>query len=667
MCGIAGIISLDDRFPILYGITSMTNILRHRGPDDEGYLMADLKTGKAHVFGGKDTPDDVFASPLSYAPKLSIDSARVNEQVPQIGFGHRRLSIIDLSPAGHQPMCNANGTLWIVYNGEIYNYLELRSELQKLGHYFRSQSDTEVLLAAYEQWGRAALNRFIGMFAFAILDMPNKKLFLARDFFGIKPLYYTWLPCGFAFASEIKALLELPGISRLVNPQRLFEYLRFGITDHGGETLFSEIYQVPAAHWMEIPLDHKQPGKPVRYWDVDLTQRSNLSFEEAAEHLRELFLENISLHLRSDVPVGTALSGGIDSSSIVMAMRKLQKKNLTLHCFSYIADDPSINEEEWVDLACAFSEAIPHKIRLNAQDLQKEIEAFVHFQDEPFGSTSVYAQYRVFRLAQEIGVKVLLDGQGADEILGGYPLHLEAHLASLVRGAKYYEALALFSRVPEMFRFGRYNILTGMFRFLLPQSFLDMGRKLTGKELFPPWINGQWLSKKGVIDASRSVRLGSSVFHEELLRSMTLSVLPMLLRYEDRNSMASSRESRVPFLTPKIATFVMSLPESHFFFRNGITKAVFRTAMRGIVPDALLKRKVKLGFNTPQSNWLSAIKPWLDSILESEIAISIPAINARDLQRHCRLCSDGRVALTQQIWHCVNVILWTNQFSVKYG
>lgn len=268
MCGIAGIITGDRKFPLFQSIRTMTDFLRHRGPDDEGYLLADVQNKSILIGGGKDTPKAVYRSPLPYAPKREMDALAPDRGSYHLAFGHRRLSIIDLSPAGHQPMCNKNGTLWVVYNGEIYNYLELRAELDRLGYTFQSNSDTEVLLAAYEEWGVGALNRFVGMFAFAILDLPKKKVFLARDFFGIKPLYYSLLPEGFAFASEIKALLELPGVSRRINAQRLYDYLRLSLTDHEGETLFADIMQLPAAHYLEMPADSPIPPRPVRYWDI---------------------------------------------------------------------------------------------------------------------------------------------------------------------------------------------------------------------------------------------------------------------------------------------------------------------------------------------------------------------------------------------------------------
>ena len=316
MCGFAGILQWDGRDIRPDDLKRMGESLRHRGIDDLGYLCWNGdRQGKA---------------------------VRDRRQVPGgcVGLVHRRLSILDLTEAARQPMSTPDNRHHIVFNGEVYNYLELRSELKKLGHTFRSNSDTEVVLAAFLQWGSEALKRFIGAFAFAILQIDTGKLFLGRDFFGIKPLYYTRWAGGLAFASEIKALLGLPRVAARANPQRVYDYLRFGITDHGTESTFAGIRQMPSAHWAEIDLDTPGELTPVRYWSIETSEPIDISFDEAARRLREMFLENVRLHLRSDVPVGATLSGGIDSSAIVMAMRAVQGKDTAIHTFSHIADGP---------------------------------------------------------------------------------------------------------------------------------------------------------------------------------------------------------------------------------------------------------------------------------------------------------------------------------------
>ena len=253
MCGISGIVTFNNSSTPLANIKQMTTALRHRGPDDEGFAFFYPNENSTFLYGGNDTPENVYGSDFAYTPNQTY-SGQMHEDAT-VAFGHRRLSIIDLSPSGHQPMCTPDHRYWIIYNGEIYNYLELRDELIKEGYTFQSESDTEVLLNAYVHWGVKALERLVGMFAFSIYDRLKNTLFLARDFFGIKPLYYTTWTGGFAFASEIKALLCLPNIKRIANPQKVYDYLRFGMTDHGEETLFSNIYQLPAAHYLMISTD----------------------------------------------------------------------------------------------------------------------------------------------------------------------------------------------------------------------------------------------------------------------------------------------------------------------------------------------------------------------------------------------------------------------------
>jgi asparagine synthase (glutamine-hydrolysing) len=635
MCGIAGFLGSG-----VEASTGPLATLAHRGPDDSGWVTHD-----AHPAGAR------FHSLLL----------------------HRRLSILDLSEAGHQPMANADAGHTIVFNGEIYNYRELRGELQSLGCTFRTQTDTEVLLQAYATWGPACLRRLIGMFAFAIRDERRRVLFLARDFFGMKPLYYVQgrltpnpSPEGrggivFAFASEIKALLDWLPLRRTVQPQRLYEYLRWGCTDHGGETLWSEILQVPAAHYLEIPLDRPGVAQPVRYWNLPAGDTLDLSFDEAARRLREMFLHNVGLHLRSDVPVGAALSGGIDSSAIVAAMRVVEP-NADIHAFSYIADDPAVSEERWAELVGAQAQAVVHKVWANPDELLSDFDHLIYTQDEPFGSTSMYAQYCVFRAARQAGITVMLDGQGADEMLAGYAQYAPARLGALVRRGRWIEACR-FAANASVLSGGRLKLWLHAARLLLPV----LGKRLIGRWLMPAWLNPAWFRRHGVCfhpDSAPRQLLG---LHEELRQSVSATSLPQLLRYEDRNSMASSIESRLPFLTPDLAEFLLRLPAEYILGRDGTTKRVFRQAMRGIVPDPILDRRDKIGFATPEKRWLTALRPWVEAALASERARSIGALDVAAVQRDWQAVLAGRVKFDFRIWRWVNLIRWADRFNVDFG
>jgi asparagine synthase (glutamine-hydrolysing) len=560
-------------------------------------------------------------------------------------------------------MGTPDGRYWIVLNGEIYNYVELRDELQALGREFKSHSDTEVLLAAYQEWGKDALNRLVGMFAFAILDAQERRLFLARDFFGIKPLYYAFWQEGLAFSSEIKPLLSLPGIARDVNQQRLYEYLRWSIAHYGDQTMFGEIKQVPAAHSMELALDAPSRASPTQYWNINLNQRAELSFEAAAKQLRELFIESVRMHLRSDVPVGAALSGGIDSSSIVSVMRLLDPK-LEIHTFSYIADDPTISEERWVDMLGNDMRVEVHKVRPCPKDLLGDMHALVETQEEPFGSTSMYAQWRVFQAAKETGIKVMLDGQGADELLAGYPSYIGARTDSLVREGRWTDALQLarYGQVSKM-----WVTLLGAIVRMASSGVQRPLRYLTNKHAIPSWLDSTWFKEKGIASYPTGRLKGSEILKQALVMSLTETTLPQLLHYEDSNSMAFSIESRVPFLTPALVSFVLTLPEDYLLTSKGTTKAVFRKEMRGIVPDAILDRTDKKGFPTPEKYWLLSIRPFVEQILTSQTATQINALNLKEIMNQWEQIVSGSRQMDSCVWRWVNLILWAERFAVNTG
>lgn len=641
MCGIAGMLACRPDPDALRRIPAAATALRHRGPDGGGFLR--FEDGRALI-----------------SPEWPAEAG-----APQAVFVHRRLSILDLSDASAQPMLSADGRFALTFNGEIYNYVELKRELEQLGHEFRSTGDTEVLLAAYAQWGNAAFGRFTGMFAFALLDLQRRRVVLCRDQFGIKPLYYTRSRGELFFASELHALLTLAPQECGVDIEPLYRYLRYGITDEGDCTLFAHIRQLPAGHFAEIDLDGDLAVAPQPYWQPSATPQ-RITFADATTELRRLFLESVRLHLRSDVPVGSALSGGIDSSAIVAAMRAAEP-DLEINTFSYIASGSEFDEERWVDLAAQSVGARSHKIYPEPEAMAQELRDLSAAQGEPFRSTSIYAQYRVFREARAAGVKVLLDGQGADELLGGYRSYLGIRLASLIREGRLVKAAAFLKRASAQPGASASYMLQKAAEYLLPHEVQGPLRKLARKELMPPWLNEGWFRNGGVAGSAVARERGSSIFKDELLREVRRTSLPSLLRYEDRNSMAYSLESRVPFLTPKIADFVLSLPDEYIIGEDGTTKRVFREAMRGLVPDAILDRRDKIGFATPEEQWLRRLDGWVRALLESDAAQAIPAL---DLAQTKGLWDDtlaGRRGFDAAIWRALNVIHWTQQFDVRYA
>jgi asparagine synthase (glutamine-hydrolysing) len=587
------------------------------------------------------------------------------DREPEALLLHRRLSIIDTSDSGWQPMSTPDGRYHVVYNGEIYNYKELRRELERLGHRFKSQSDTEVLLAAWAEWGAPAVRRFVGMFAFALLDTERRTVMLARDFFGIKPLYYANGEGIISFGSEIKVLLAF-GLARpQANAERLLLYLRYGMTDFGSQTLLSPIRQLPPAHTLEISLDTGSSNEPQCYWSPESQGPLDISFDEAAHRVRELFLRNVELHLRSDVPLGSALSGGIDSSSIVMAIRHLDNQ-AQIHAFSFIADDQAISEERWVDIVGREAGAHIHKVRATAGELAADLDTMMRFQGEPFGGTSAYAQYQVFRAARSAGIKVMLDGQGADEILGGYRHYLGARLASLLRQGQWPAALRFLQSLSRLEGFGGYQGLACCADYLLPPALQAVARRLVGKDALPPWLNRLWFAERGVGPAFVNYTTVREVLRESLSRSLS-QTLPCLLRYEDRNSMAFSVESRVPFLTPDLVSFLQGLPEQYIIAPDGTSKAVFRKAMRGIVPDTILDRRDKLGFVTPERTWLKVLDGLVRAILGSDAAHQVPFLDLRVARQEWESVRDGRRPFDFRIWRWVNLIRWTEELGVVYN
>jgi asparagine synthase (glutamine-hydrolysing) len=664
MCGIAGIVAFDNDFMQLKYIYDITTAQRHRGPDDEGFVFFDSTDSYAGFYGGDDTPESVFASAHNYTP-----TEKYTGQPPPTAFfamGHRRLSILDLSPAGHQPMCTPDQRFWIVYNGEIYNYLELREELLDSGYFFRSQSDTEVLLNAYAAWGELALNRFIGMFAFALYDSKTNRLFLARDFFGIKPLYYASWQNGFAFASEIKALLCIPQVHRSINPQRVYEYLRFGVTDTGGDTFFENVNQLPAAHYLIVNIRSPETVSPVRYWDIDRTEKADLSFEEAANVTREIFLENIKLHLRSDVPVGAALSGGIDSSSIVMGVRQVLEPGVDLNTFSFIAEDPAVNEKKWAELVAETSDAQMHTVQILPDELASDLDRLLYIQDEPFGSTSIYAQYRIMRLSNEKGIKVMLDGQGADEMLAGYPPYYSARLASLVLHFQWIKTYQFIRHVIKTPNFGLTKLLWHAGNYMFPAAFRTYLRNKKSGNINSNCLHEFWFNDHDINRYDKNTRSGRDILREELYRSLTQLWLTSLLRYEDRNSMAFSIESRVPFLTPKLVNFISSLPEEYIIDFSGTNKSVFRQAMRGTVPDAILDRKEKIGFATPENRWLLNMRNWVESVFNSDAARLVPFLNISSINKTWKKILNKGEKFDFTIWRWINFIRWSDHYDVTY-
>jgi asparagine synthase (glutamine-hydrolysing) len=581
----------------------------------------------------------------------------------QVVLGHTRLSIIDLSEGGHQPMCSADQRYAIVFNGEIYNYKELRAELTKIGCLFATDSDTEVLLTAWSAWGRDCLPRLVGMFAFAVFDRESGTLTCVRDAFGIKPFFYTQENDNFLFASEVPALLALCKEKLRLNWQRAYDYLVHGDYDSTPETFFEGISHLPPGRMFVVDLATRSLGEIEQWWSPKIAECLTLSFEGAAERVREIFLQNIRLHLRSDVPLGAALSGGIDSSAVVCAMRHVAPDH-PIHTFSYIAAGSEINEEKWVDLVNRHVGAIAHKVDVSPKELARDLDDMIRTQGEPFGSTSIYAQYRVYQLARDCGITVTLDGQGADEMLAGYDGYPGPRLRSLLETGRWNQAaqfLKAWSQFPGRSFVGGVKIAVAE---MTDGALYQALRRLSGRQSLPKWLRGDVLARGGVSLRHPRQR---PVLNEpgrrvmaELAHSLTQRGLPSLLRHGDRNSMRFSIESRVPFLTSDLAEFLLSLPECFLISQAGETKSVFRAAMRGIVPDEILDRKDKIGFQTPEQLWLTSMDGTVREWLRTDIGLSF--LNQSEIVREFDNIIAGRQAFSWQVWRWINFIRWHQHY-----
>ena len=543
----------------------MTDVLAHRGPDGEGVWQ------------------------------------NTNGMVL---LGHRRLAIIDLSVNAAQPM-NYMDRYTIIHNGEIYNYIELREELRKKGYVFNSQSDTEVIAAAYDHWKEECLDLFDGMFAFAIYDDREKEFFAARDRFGEKPFFYSYNEKDqvFCFASEIKAIWAL-GLQRNPNLQMLFNFLTIGYVDNPNylqETFDNDIEKLPAAYFLKIKIGDRLDITSEKYWDLDFeNEEEKISNGDAIDTFNELFAVSVKRRLRSDVPLGTSLSGGLDSSSIVAEISQHLSSSARLQTFSAVFPAFEKNEEKYIDLVTQKFNLQSFKTDISVNDIPALLQTVMRHQDEPISSASSIAQFKVFELAKQQNVRVLLDGQGADETLAGYTKYYKWYWQELFRKRKLMKSGELKAAhqngISE--KFGLRNIVASIVPefasvFLERQYLLNALRQ---QDLTRDFVHLQ--SKEAYYTTPTIFSLNGVLYFNTCMHG-----LEELLRYADRNSMAHGREVRLPFLSHELVEFIFSLP-SNFKIRNGQTKWILRQSMANHLPTEIIERKDKVGFEPPQLVWM---------------------------------------------------------------
>ncbi len=562
-------------------------------------------------------------------------------------------------------MASTDGRFLLVFNGEIYNYRELRQELEVLGYQFCSASDTEVLLQAWSEWGEAALQRFVGMFAFVILDRQTGDLHGARDAFGIKPLYYRVDHEGLVFASEVPALLAILPHSTEIDWQTAYDYLVHGRYEADYRTFFCDISALLPGQCFRYSFESRQLTLRT-WWQPTTVLAQRVSFDEAAYALRAHLLDSVRLHLRSDMPLGAALSGGLDSSAIVGCMRHLQP-DVPIHTFSFIAPGSSVSEESWVDCMNVHAGAVPHKLSITSAELASDLDDMIATQGEPFGSTSIYAQYRVFKLAREHGITVTLDGQGADELCGGYVGYPGPRIRSLLDESRWLDAAAFLLSWKEWpGRAGLDGLKAAVAEYTNDTAY-QMLRRMNGAKACPPWLDGNLLADAGVAlrfprELPPQTAPGRRLV-AELARSLHGVGLPALLRHGDRNSMRFSVESRVPFLTTTLADFMLTLPEEYLVSPSGETKHLLRKAMRGLVPDEILDRRDKIGFATPEQAWLMQMAPQVREWLR--YPLGLPFFRQGEVLKAFDEVVAGRRPFSWQVWRWINFTRWyARQFAV---
>jgi asparagine synthase (glutamine-hydrolysing) len=645
MCGIAGIVTSGSVRAATLEAMSMR--LRHRGPDDEGYVALDQPGGSFVSFRGEETVAELGDLPHWQAIGADAYSA---------GMCHRRLSILDLSAAGHQPMLSASGELALVFNGEIYNYLEIRDELEEIGWHLRPCGDTAVLLAAFAEWGPACVERLRGMWAFAVLDRRSGRLTLSRDRFGIKPLYYARIGDAFVFASEIKAVLAAFGRRPRASTGAVVSLLSWGGMDADESTLFEDVHALTAGCTLEVdPVHHTVTVD--RYYDLD--ERSLEIFDgglgDAVDEYRRYLKDSVSLHMRSDVRVGACLSGGLDSS-LLAALSTSHLDGSRLATFTAVYDDPAIDERQFVELQSRESALLEtHFTAPDADMLLAEMDDFIRAQDHPVASSSPFSQWMVMRLAGATGIKVLLDGQGADEAIGGYSYFAGAHLLELIGRGRFFRAASEARRVREH---------RGV--AVVPQLGRAAARRLPARAVRHARLHLR-MGGDLVVPGFRALagdppRSSPRTYRDFCIDAIKRS-LPQLLRYEDRSSMAFSIESRVPFLDHPLVEFVLSLP-TDMKFRDGWSKYVQRCAAGGLVPDEIRWRRDKVGFATPQRAWHHATAGRISDVVARA---KLPEFLDKRRIQETILGDIDRPAHQSEYWQAIFLLRWMQLFDVDFA
>lgn len=670
MCGISGFITLANCIKDVETVYSMNNLIKHRGPDDEGYLIfKDFHNSEPLTLSGDDTIDIIWNHDIDYSPKYN--KSEFENQKIQFAFGHRRLSIQDVSSYGHQPMSYNENKLWITYNGEVYNFESIKNELLQLGYKFISKSDTEVILAAYMEWGIDCFNKFNGMWALAIYDINNKKIVLSRDRFGVKPLYYYLDKDVIYFASEIKQFTSINNWDSLINPERVFDFLKWGMSDHTNETMFKKVLQLSPGNNLIIDLnllsnksDINECIKINKWYELK-SNKIHLENTDFNTEFKKLFYNSVKLRMVSDVPVGSCLSGGLDSSAIVCQMTEIlnteKETGSKVNTFSACSNVEKYDERKWIESVLAKTKSNSTYIFPDINDLIEELNTLTWIQDEPFGSTSIFAQSCVFRSASINKIKVILDGQGGDEVLCGYMSFFPTLLIDYLKNIK----IKSFLREVKYLKLF-YNYTPDYIRIigaLFPVQIQNIIRKILRKKSTLNFINIQKLGINS--NYSGYYSFGNELYNLKAasINQISLSPVPRLLHWEDRNSMSHSVESRVPFLDYKLVEFCIGLP-NEYKINQGVTKSILRKSLIDILPQNIIDRMSKLGFETPEEVWIRENPEVFRNMINDSIKYSNGIINESALILFDNIIN-GKEKFSFQLWRIISFGRWMKIYNVR--
>jgi asparagine synthase (glutamine-hydrolysing) len=588
MCGIAGIISKTNSTSLKDDVFDMSQAIKHRGPDGEGFAF--FSNSKSTAAYSNETPQ-VNRESQSYLfnPRIALQNIETDFNVV---LAHRRLSIIDLSESGHQPMCDTTADYWITFNGEIYNYIELREELKIKGHVFVTQTDTEVVLEAYKEWGFDCLRKFNGMFAFALYDIKNNQVFCARDRVGVKPFYYSNTHEAFAFASEYKAFIKSKLVAFEINEVQQFDFMVNGNLENSEQSLFKGIHELKPSHYLVYNLK-SHSFQITNYYTLPTQLISLNNDQEIIELIEKKLVNAIKLRLRSDVEVGSCLSGGLDSTIISGIVKHLQP-NKQMKLFTAVFPNEAFDETNYAKLASQHVSGNWKTVSPTADEFFKDIEALNYFQDLPVWSTSTYSQHRVMKLASENNIKVLLDGQGADELFAGYSHHY----------------MALWK---EEFSFKKLNDS----KQTIPNAYKLFGKQLV-KDTFGLSVDysNYFIENKKQFGKSKNEKLAPSL-NAQLAMDYN-GKLKSFLKCEDRCSMAFGIESRVPFADDvELVNFIFSI-QGNKKISQGVSKYLLREATKNYIPPQIYSRRDKIGFETPVQKWFLPHKKHVLDVISSQ-------------------------------------------------